>query len=118
MSLKGVVVAAALVGTAVEVFDPSGPGPLSGSYTMTITDGAGIVRAGSAYPWSLSPCGPGCLNVRDTAIGWDKDAHLEGNRWVWTIDDGKLTHSFDQRTLAGKLAGSSTTIWWVLTKNA
>jgi len=29
-----------------------------------------------------------------------------------------LTHSFDQKTLAGKLAGSSATIWWVLTKNA
>lgn len=118
MGFKDVFVAAALVGTAAEMFSPSEPGPLLGSYTMTVTDGAGIVRAGSAYTWFLAPCGPGCLNVRDTAIGWDKEAHLEGNRWVWTIDDGKLTHSFDQKTLAGKLAGPSTTIWWVLTKNA
>lgn len=118
MGLKSAVIAAVLVGAAVEVVGPGEPGPLAGSYTMTITDGAGIVRAGSTYTWFLSPCGANCLNVRDTAVGWEEDAHLEGNRWVWTVGEGKLTHSFDQKTLAGKLAGSSGTVWWVLTKNA
>lgn len=118
MSLKGVLVAAALVGAATETLSPSGSAPLTGTYTMTITDGAGIVRAGSTYTWVLSSCGPDCLNVRDTGVGWHREAHLEGDRWVWTIDDGKLTHSFDQKTLAGKLTGSSATIWWVLRKSA
>ena len=118
MWFKGLAVAAALVGAAVESIGPGRPVPLAGSYTMTITDGAGIVRAGSSYTWFLAPCGPDCLNIRDSDIGWNKDAHLEGNRWVWTIDGGKVTHSFDQRTLVGTLAGSSATIWWVLTKNA
>lgn len=118
MGLKGAAVVAAMVGAAVAVAGPDGLDPLAGTYTMTVTDGAGIVRAGSEYTWFLAPCGADCLNVRDTAVGWNKNAHLEGDRWVWTIGDGPLTHSLDQKTLTGKLTGSSTTVWWVLTKNS
>ncbi|CAJ1494607.1 hypothetical protein MU0083_000865 [[Mycobacterium] kokjensenii] len=115
---KGLALAAILVGGAIGLVSPGQPVSLAGSFTMTITDGAGIVRAGAAHTWLLAPCGSDCLNVNDLDVGWSSDAHREGNSWVWTINNGKLTHSFDQRTLAGKLAGEAGTVWWALTKNA
>lgn len=117
MWLKSLGVVAGVVGAALGAVGPARPAALTGVYTMTITDGAGIIRAGSAHTWLLTPCGSDCLTVNDTRIGWIRDARLEGNSWVWTVNDGRSTYSFDQRSLEGTLAGSSATVWWVLTKN-
>lgn len=100
---RGLAVGVVLAGAAVGLAAPASAEPLNGTYTETVTDNGGsMVRTGATIDWILTPCGPDCTHIQQTAADnpWDTDVHLQGNTWSGTIKPGR-TIAFDKDTLAG-----------------
>jgi hypothetical protein len=105
-----------LLSTAIGFPSPASAEPLSGSYTRTIIDGAGLFKNGAADEETFMPCGPDCTHMQIVGNGGGHDFHLQGNNWV-NSDSGYVC-TFDKDSLQGTLdSPKGRHIVFALTKN-
>lgn len=96
---RGLGVCIVLAGAAVGLAGPAFAEELSGPYTVTYIEGAGVFKAGETSHWTLSPCGPDCTHVQ-TPGTYNMDLHRDGNSWNgrWGPNDG-CTAALDDSSL-------------------
>lgn len=110
---RGVAAGAGLAAMAVGFAGPASAQPLDGMYSITVTDGAGIVNNGDKLGAFVSPCGPDCTRLVTPA--WSTDARLQGNTWTGITTEG-LTLTFDKDSLAGAMVKGPQTVQVQLSK--
>ncbi|NVN53259.1 hypothetical protein [Mycolicibacterium hippocampi] len=98
--IRGLAAGTMLAAAAVALAAPAAAQPLEGMYSITVTNGAGIVENGAKEGAFVSPCGPDCS--RFVTSGWSTDARLQGNTWSGVTTAG-LILSFDKDSLAGTM---------------
>ncbi len=112
---RAVAVGSVLFAAALGWAGPASAEPLDGAYSITVTDGDGVVDVGTGQGVFATPCGPDCTHF----IGptWSADGHLLGNSWSVTRSGGS-TLTFDQNSLAGTIVGGGHVLQVQLTKVA
>jgi len=110
----GVVLAGAALGLA----GSASADPLSGSYTTTVTEGAGMLVPGSTSTAVLTPCGADCTHI--TKGEMQSDLHSQGATWNGTFAGSRTgTLSLDPGSLIlTAVDDGGFNIVWALTKNA
>ncbi len=93
---RGLATGIVLAGAAVGLASPASADPVDGSYTATMLDGGGVKKDGSTTTFTLTSCGPDCINL-NTGSGSPFDLRRQGNVWVgpvetctWSLDNSSL----------------------------
>jgi hypothetical protein len=82
---RGVAAVAVLAGAAIGLASPASADPVDGPYTATMLDGGGIKENGSTTTFTLTSCGPDCINMNTGSAAFD--LHRQGNLWTATFGD-------------------------------
>src|ERR1700742_440027 len=97
---RGLAAGGALIAAAVGLANPASAETLDGMYSITVTDGGGVLAPGSRLRAFVSPCGTDCAHI--VTPSWSTDAHLQGNTWSGVTSAG-LTLAFERDSLAGTM---------------
>jgi hypothetical protein len=113
--VKGLAVAAVLMGSAVVLAAPAWADDFSGKYVYTSP--ASAHEPPITTTWTVTPCGPRCAHVVSASGLTNADAHLIGGQWVLerysdtaffcsdgTKAPGTIRYTFDPKTLRGQNA--------------
>jgi len=78
MMVSKAAVGCVLAGAAMGWAAPASADTPSGSYTASVTQSGGGVRAGTTATVTFAPCGPDCTNMRVEGTGAAGDLHRQG----------------------------------------
>src|SRR2546421_12538564 len=74
-----------VAGAAIALAAPASADAPSGTYTASVTQGGGGVRAGRTATITFAPCGPDCTNMSVEGTGATGDLHRQGDAWVGSL---------------------------------
>lgn len=105
VDMSGLAVVTAVLGAALGLAGVATADTLEGPYSITVTNGRGVIADGAKQGVFTSPCGPDCVTFN--AGNWTADMRLQNGTWSGVTSAG-LTLSFDSATMAGTMVKPAT----------